>query len=83
MVIRIPVIPGFNDELNQITAIGEFASDLGVSELHLLPYHRYGLAKYASLGHPYTLPRPAPTSIANGFLRQELEALGLHVLIGG
>ena len=31
MIIRVPVIPGFNDEPHQIAAIGEFARSLGVS----------------------------------------------------
>ncbi len=84
MVIRVPVIPGFNDDLIQITAIGEFARELGLSELHLLPYHGYGRAKYASLGRAYTLSGAnTPTQSQMDSFRHELHALGLRVCIGG
>jgi pyruvate formate lyase activating enzyme len=84
MMIRVPVIPGFNDDLSQITAIGEFARELGVSELHLLPYHRYGITKYASLGRAYTLSEAnAPTQSQMDSFRDELQALRLRVRIGG
>lgn len=84
MMIRVPVIPGFNDDLNQITAIGKFARELGVSELHLLPYHKYGITKYASLGRAYTLSEAnAPTQSQMDSFRDELQALRLRVRIGG
>jgi pyruvate formate lyase activating enzyme len=84
MMIRVPVIPGFNDDLSQITAIGKFARELGISELHLLPYHRYGITKYASLGRAYTLSEAnAPTQSQMDSFRDELQALGLRVRIGG
>jgi pyruvate formate lyase activating enzyme len=80
MIIRVPVIPGFNNQPHQITAIGEFARLLGVSELHLLPYHNYGAAKYASLGREYGMPETVPpTQVCLGELRVELESLGLVV----
>jgi pyruvate formate lyase activating enzyme len=69
MIVRVPVIPGFNDHPHQIAAIGEFACSLGVSELHLLPYHAYGVPKYASLGRRYEMPEAAPPTQA------QLEAL--------
>jgi pyruvate formate lyase activating enzyme len=84
MVIRVPVVPGFNDKVGDILAVAEFARELGISELHLLPYHRYGVAKYASLGREYALGAAEPPS------RQQLEALktvlqglGLSIRIGG
>ena len=84
MVIRVPVIPGFNDTPGEIMAIGEFAKELRVSELHLLPYHRYGVSKYAALGRPYPLADAvSPTEMAVRALRAALEALGLNVKIGG
>jgi len=84
MVIRVPVIPGFNDDWVSIAAIGGFARQLGLSEAHLLPYHKYGESKYTALGRPYDL-RDAPitaVSQINSF-RQELQALGLTVQVGG
>ncbi len=71
MIVRVPVIPGFNDQPHQVRAIGEFARSLGVTEMHLLPYHGYGVSKYASLGRRYEMPETVPPT------REHLEALRL------
>ena len=56
LIIRTPVIPTFNATKEEISRIAEFASTLkGVKEMHLLPYHRIGVDKYAGLGREYTL----------------------------
>jgi len=73
MIVRVPVIPGFNDQPHQITAIGEFARSLDVSEMHLLPYHGYGAAKYASLGRRYEMLEAVPPT------REHLETLRLNL----
>lgn len=84
MVVRTPVIPGFNNEPNDILTIGRFALALGLTEMHLLPYHKYGVSKYASLGREYELADLAtPAKKDMELLRQKLESLGLQVRIGG
>lgn len=56
LVIRVPVIPTFNDTPQEIAAIAQFADKLpGVRRLHLLPYHRLGQDKYDGLGREYLL----------------------------
>jgi pyruvate formate lyase activating enzyme len=65
MIVRVPVIPGFNDQPHQIGAIAEFACSLGVTDLHLLPYHAYGVPKYASLGRRYEMPETVPPTQAH------------------
>lgn len=56
LVIRVPVIPSFNDTLKEISDIARFAGSLkGVKKIHLLPYHRLGQDKYEGLGRDYTL----------------------------
>lgn len=73
MIIRVPVIPGFNDQPDQIRMIGEFARSLGISVMHLLPYHAYGVSKYASLGRRYEMPGTVPPTPAQlETLRQSL-----------
>ena len=63
LIIRTPVIPTFNDTEAEITAIAEFAKSLdGVSEMHLLPYHRIGSDKYAGLGRQYSMAHISPPS---------------------
>lgn len=61
LIIRVPVVPTFNDTPDEIMAIARFAKTLPrVEELHLLPYHRLGMDKYAGLGREYTLPDLVP-----------------------
>jgi pyruvate formate lyase activating enzyme len=56
LIIRVPVIPTFNDTAEEIRDIARFADTLpGVGELHLLPYHRLGQEKYVRLGRPYLM----------------------------
>lgn len=61
LVIRVPVIPTFNDTPEEIAAIAQFADKLpGVEKIHLLPYHRLGQDKYDGLGREYLLPNILP-----------------------
>ena len=61
LVIRVPVIPTFNDTPEEIAAIAQFADKLpGVDKIHLLPYHRLGQDKYGGLGRKYSLTNIEP-----------------------
>ncbi len=54
MIIRVPVIPGFNDSREEMTRIVEFFSELDSAiEINLLPYHELGKSKYAALDMDY------------------------------
>ncbi len=85
LIIRVPVIPGFNDTDAEISAISRFASTLqGVTELHLLPYHRLGQDKYTQLGRQYELDGIEPPE--NPKMQRLLETArksGLSCRIGG
>jgi glycyl-radical enzyme activating protein len=51
IVFRCPIVPGLNDRPAHLAAIGVLASRLpGVRRVDLLPYHRLGSAKLASIG---------------------------------
>jgi pyruvate formate lyase activating enzyme len=57
LVVRVPVVPGFNDTSDAISDIAELvATHAPDATVHLLPYHRYGQQKYAMLGLDYELP---------------------------
>lgn len=60
LTIRVPVIPTFNNTVEEISEIAKFAKSLGVEKLHLLPYHRMGEDKYAGLGREYLLKGTEP-----------------------
>ena len=82
--IRIPVIPGINDDEKNITAIGEFLSSLNLQDVYLLPYHNIAIDKYARLGKPYPLPNLASLSDSQmDNVTQILKAFNLHINIGG
>lgn len=86
LIIRVPVVPTFNDTPEEIQAIAEFAATLsGVRQLHLLPYHRLGQDKYEGLGREYTLAHlEPPTNEHMQELKEAAEAVcRLAVQIGG
>lgn len=85
LIIRVPVIPTFNNTPEEIRAIARFASTLpNVRELHLLPYHRLGQDKYEGLGREYTLKHIEPmTDAYMENLLRVAEQSGLRCQIGG
>lgn len=63
LIIRVPVIPTFNDTEEEILSIAKFAESLPqVKEIHLLPYHKFGMDKYKGLGRDYELKDLVPPS---------------------
>jgi len=60
--VRFPVIPGINDDYQNIKETGEFLSSLKVAQVNLLPYHYIGIDKYKRLGKKYKLADIQPPS---------------------
>lgn len=61
--IRMPLVPGFNDEEENLEAAGRFLAGLKpLRGVRLLPYHSFGRSKYRAIGHPDTMPDVAPPS---------------------
>lgn len=82
--IRIPVIPGINDDANNIMKTGAFAQSLNLCNVSLLPYHHIAADKYARLGKTYLLPHTQPPEDEKlAELSGKLTRLGLTVKIGG
>lgn len=85
LIIRVPVIPTFNDTEEEILAIASFAKTLkGVEEIHLLPYHNYGTDKYKGLKREYLMGdiKP-PTDEKMQSLLNVSKQSGLKAQIGG
>lgn len=56
IVIRTPIIPGVNDNEEELTGIGQFCTRLKrLDHVQLLPYHSLGSATYAKLGRTYLM----------------------------
>jgi pyruvate formate lyase activating enzyme len=85
IVISIPIIPGINDDEDNILEAGEFIASLpGIEQVSLLPYHRAGVDKYRNLGRAYRLNGIRPqSSRKTRMIKERLEAFGLKVRIGG
>ncbi len=81
--IRIPYIPGMNDQ--EIPAMGRFLRDLDFDlPIRVLPYHPYAASKYTAIGRTYTMPdikRPAPQEMETAV--STLKAFGLNAFDGG
>ena len=54
IIVRIPIIPGFNHTESEMKQMIDFVSTLNnVREIHFLPYHTFGAEKYKMLGMEY------------------------------
>ncbi len=85
IIVRVPLIPGVNDDEDNARALADFIASLPhPPQIDILPYHRAGSEKYARLGRVYELPDTSPP--ANSRLTA-IEAIlrdrELHVTIGG
>ena len=86
LIIRVPVIPGFNETEEEILDIARFAdSRPGVKQIHLLPYHSFGRGKYEGLDREYPMGEAVPPS--NEKMQQFKERVerntALYCQIGG
>ena len=53
IVLRVPIIPGVNDNELHFRAIAEISSEMkGIQKVELLPYHSWGEHKYEKTGWP-------------------------------
>lgn len=65
VVVRTPVVPGFNDSEQEIRAVADRIEQAGGASAHeLLPYHGFGEPKYNKLGRSYRLSHLKPPSEA-------------------
>jgi len=90
VVVRIPVVPEHNGTEENLRATARFIADvLGdhVIQVQLLPFHKLGVEKYASLGMQYPMSDfEAPSreqweSDIRGFARL-MSSFGLHAVAG-
>ncbi|QIQ21728.1 glycyl-radical enzyme activating protein [Zophobihabitans entericus] len=57
MIIRVPLIQGFNADEKSVKAIIDFTADeSSAKEIHFLPYHTLGINKYNMLNMSYQAP---------------------------
>ena len=84
IIVRIPVVPGVNDDGENIARTAELLRSVGtIQEISLLPYHKLGRDKYKGLemGPPGALFYP-PTAQRLEEIKKRLEAAGFRVNLG-
>ncbi len=83
--IRVPVIPGINDDEANVDATAAFVQSLpGIRQVDLLPYHPTGDAKFARVGMDNALHgTPSPTLDRLESLAGRFRDRGLNTTIGG
>ena len=83
--IRIPVIPGVNDDEANLEATAAFLKALpGIARVQLLPYHPAGEPKFARAGMDYALRgTSSPGAARLDALAASFRATGLTATIGG
>lgn len=70
---RMPVVPGVNDDAENIARVGVFLREVGAAGITLLPYHRHYVSKYEALGlTPKLATLEPPTAQRMAQLRQQL-----------
>jgi pyruvate formate lyase activating enzyme len=83
--IRLPVVPGLNDDPQNLQQLADFIVGLHhVTLVNLLPFHRTGIDKYARLGKTHALDDVHAPSV--GLLETAVKIFhdaGLNARIGG
>ncbi len=63
IIVRIPLIPGVNDDEQNLNQSGEYLASLPhLAGVEIMPYHAIGEAKYQGLGMHYKLANLTPPS---------------------
>jgi len=85
IVVRVPIIPGINNALEDIQRLGRFVTNLsGVSRVDVLPYHEIAAEKYRRLGQEYAFQnQPVPSDEMMQNIARTLREFGLEVKVGG
>ncbi|MDO4732197.1 MAG: glycyl-radical enzyme activating protein [Bacillota bacterium] len=82
--LRLPIIPGVNDDTEQISRVISLAKECGLRKVFLLPYHKMAAAKYQRMGMEYKLPDLEDPSMEQmEELRNVFAREGFETYIGG
>ncbi|MBI4285080.1 MAG: glycyl-radical enzyme activating protein [Chloroflexi bacterium] len=73
IILRVPLIPGCNDDRENLDGLARLAGRLKLTRIDLLPYHRLGVNKYRRLGRRYELES------VTEFHEEELVSIKAHL----
>lgn len=84
VIVRIPVIQGFNDTEHEMHSILDFTAGLkNVTEVNFLPYHSFGTGKYTQLGRNYDIDDYSVSEALISSFVDYAKNLGLKADMGG
>lgn len=82
--VRMPIIKGINDDDEHIDESIKFLSNLNITQVNLLPFHKMGMDKYKRLEMEYKLSgMEKPSDEKMMAIQEKFKASGLKVKIGG
>jgi pyruvate formate lyase activating enzyme len=62
--VRVPLIPGINDDHGNLEAVARFAASVsGVQQVSVLPYHKIGAEKFRRLGLVFPMDGVMPPTL--------------------
>lgn len=89
IILRIPVIPGLNDDRENMEKLLSLAMEYSIKEVHLMPFHQLGREKYDRIGENYLLKSLPAVFETPGYL-QKMDTIrsafidrGIEINIGG
>jgi len=83
LIFRFPLIPNFNDSIENINSIISFIKETGRNEINILPLHHLGREKYQMLQKDYSgknFPIPINENLRN--IKETFIASGIDCFIG-
>lgn len=86
-MVRIPVIPGFNDDEDHLARLKQYIQARkrdNLKMINLLPYHKIGSSKYKKFNIPYKMENvEQPSALRMNELKGYFSDIGVRVKIGG
>jgi pyruvate formate lyase activating enzyme len=87
IMVRIPVIPGFNDDPDYLEKLRQFiilSKNDSLKKINLLPFHKIGSSKYKKFNIPYRMGNTEPPDKEKMHKMKEFfMETGVKVKIGG
>jgi pyruvate formate lyase activating enzyme len=87
MFVRLPVVPGYNDDDEHLLKLRDFLSGTksnSLTKICLLPFHRTGASKYQKLNQEFRMEgTEQPSAERMKSLKKFFEETGIKVKIGG
>ncbi len=83
IILRVPLVGGFNDSVEHIEQVIELAIKLKIQEIDLLPYHSWGKPKHEGLSRTDFKLFNTPSDMKVKALQQRIISAGLSSITGG